>query len=35
MANVRKIRVHCENYINAAENIGRGTDKMAKYREMR
>jgi hypothetical protein len=32
---IRKMRVHCEKYINAAENLARETDEMAKHHEMR
>jgi hypothetical protein len=32
---VKKMRLHCEKYINAAENLAREADEMAKFHEMR
>ena len=32
---VKKMRLHCEKYINASENLAREADEMAKYHEMR
>jgi uncharacterized membrane protein YcgQ (UPF0703/DUF1980 family) len=32
---IKKMRLHCEKYINGAENLGREADEMAKYHEMR
>jgi len=32
---VKKMRLHCEKYINAAENLALEADEMAKYHEMR
>ena len=32
---VKKMRLHCEKYINAAENLAREADEMARYHEMR
>jgi uncharacterized membrane protein YcgQ (UPF0703/DUF1980 family) len=32
---VKKMRLHCEKYINAAENFAREADEMAKFHEMR
>ncbi len=32
---VRKMRLHCEKYINAAENLAREADDMAKFHEIR
>jgi hypothetical protein len=34
-AYIKKMRLHCEKYINAAENLAREADEMAKYHEMR
>src|SRR5262249_47621489 len=32
---VKKMRLHCEKYINAAESLAREADEMANYHEMR
>src|SRR5215475_9917374 len=32
---VKKMRLHCEKYINASENLAREADEMDKYHEMR
>jgi hypothetical protein len=32
---IKKMRLHCEKYINGAENLAREADEMAKYHEMR
>jgi uncharacterized membrane protein YcgQ (UPF0703/DUF1980 family) len=32
---IKKMRLHCEKYINAAETLAREADEMAKYHEMR
>jgi hypothetical protein len=32
---IKKMRLHCEKYINASENLAREADEMAKYHEMR
>src|SRR6266508_3186972 len=32
---IKKMRLHCEKYINAAENLAREADDLAKYHEMR
>jgi hypothetical protein len=32
---IKKMRLHCEKYINAAENLALEADEMAKYHEMR
>jgi len=32
---IKKMRLHCEKYISAAENLAREADEMAKFHEMR
>jgi hypothetical protein len=32
---VKKMRLHCEKYINAAETLAREADEMARFHEMR
>jgi hypothetical protein len=32
---IKKMRLHCEKYIRAAENLAREADEMAKYHTMR
>ena len=32
---IKKMRLHCEKFIGAAENLAREADEMAKYHEMR
>jgi hypothetical protein len=32
---VKKMRLHCEKYVNAAEGLAREADEMAKFHEMR
>ncbi len=32
---IKKMRLHCEKYIGAAENLAREADEMAKFHEMR
>ena len=32
---IKKMRLHCEKFINAAENLAREADEMATYHEMR
>jgi hypothetical protein len=34
-AYIKKMRLHCEKYIRAAENLAREADEMAKYHTMR
>ncbi|HEY9434989.1 MAG TPA: hypothetical protein VI260_26335 [Blastocatellia bacterium] len=32
---IKKMRLHCEKYISAAENLARESDEMAKFHELR
>jgi hypothetical protein len=32
---IKKMRLHCDKYIQAAENLAREADEMARYHEMR
>lgn len=32
---IRKMRLHCEKYVNAVESLAREADEMAKFHEMR
>jgi hypothetical protein len=34
-AYIKKMRLHCEKYINAAEGLAQEADEMAKYHTMR
>ena len=32
---IRKMRLHCEKYVNATESLAREADEMARYHEIR